>query len=68
MFPAAQVTTLTRLMWVVPGAALALTALAALAWRRRFWSVPWRAHYSAVAGAAVVLSGWLAFWRLLALP
>jgi CubicO group peptidase (beta-lactamase class C family) len=65
VFPTARVATLTRLTWLVPGATVAVLALAVVAWRRHFWSVPWRAHYSAVAGAAVVLVGCLAFWNLL---
>jgi hypothetical protein len=68
VYPTWQVAALTRLFWLVPGATLGTAALAMVAWRRRYWSPAWRAHYGLVAGAAFLLVGWLGFWNLLAWP
>jgi hypothetical protein len=47
---------------------VALVVLAVLAWLRRYWTVPKRVLLSAVTGAAVVLTGLMAYWDLLRLP
>jgi CubicO group peptidase (beta-lactamase class C family) len=43
----------------------ALVGFAALAWRRKFWTVSARVHYSLVTLAALGLAGWFAHWNML---
>jgi hypothetical protein len=38
---------------------------AVLSWRRRFWGIPGRIHYSLVAGAALLLIWILYYWNAL---
>jgi hypothetical protein len=58
-----------RALLVLPllGTALAggVVVCAGLAWRRRLWSLAARLHYTAVAGAAVAFTWFLAAWNLL---
>jgi hypothetical protein len=44
-----------------------LAILAVLAWVRRYWSVPGRVLFSLVTAAAIVYTGLMAYWDLLAL-
>ena len=58
-----------RALLVLPLVASALAVpvagLALLAWRRRWWSLAARLHYTAVAAALVALLAWLDRWNLL---
>jgi hypothetical protein len=45
---------------------LAATAMFSVrAWRRKYWGLAGRIHYSLVTVAGVVLLGWLYYWNLL---
>ena len=45
--------------------AAATVAFGVLAWRRRFWSLPARLHYTAMALATAAFSWFVATWNLL---
>ena len=47
------------------GLAVAVAALAGLAWRHRYWSVAGRLHYSVLALGALAFVWWLSYWNLL---
>lgn len=45
--------------------AVPTTALAIIAWRNRYWSLPARLHFTLVATAGLVFLGVLRYWQLL---
>jgi hypothetical protein len=59
---------LQRALWL-PLVAIPLFAAAALfsvrAWKRKYWSLAGRIHYSLVTVAGLSLLGWLYYWNLL---
>ncbi len=56
------------LLWI-PTVTTVLAAVvvcfAIWAWRRRFWSLAGRIHYSVIAAAALVFVWFFAYWNLL---
>ncbi|MEJ7809705.1 MAG: hypothetical protein WKG32_04725 [Gemmatimonadaceae bacterium] len=62
---AANVAGLVLVASVVAGLPLVIGAV--VAWRRRFWTVTRRVHFSLVAAALLVAFPLLAYWRVLGL-
>jgi hypothetical protein len=62
----------TQLLLLVPPATallgVAVAVCAIVAWRRRFWTVAGRLHYSVLAAAIVVYALVLGYWNLLGIP
>jgi hypothetical protein len=65
-------TPLARSLLLLPPLSAVLTALtlglAALAWRRAYWHLPGRLHYTLVALSGVAFLASLAYWNLLRSP
>ena len=67
VWPTGAVSTITRLWLLSVPLTLGIVALAASAWRKRYWSVAGRVHYTLVALAAVVFILFLSNWNLIGL-
>jgi len=52
---------------VAAGLAIGAAAATLLAWKRQYWNLAARIHYTLVALAAVALVWWLNYWNLLGL-
>jgi CubicO group peptidase (beta-lactamase class C family) len=67
VYPSAALTLLTHVLWLVAVLAPSVVMLGILAWKRRYWNLPWRLHYSVVAFGSVAFVTWLISWDLLRL-
>ena len=65
VYPGAAVAWVTRLLLLMVPLAGGIAALAVLAWKRRYWNLAWRLHYTAIALGAVPLIVVLNDWHLL---
>lgn len=54
-----------NVIWLTPLLAAAMAVFSVLAWRRRFWSVPGRVHYTLITLAALGLVWFGVFWNLM---
>ncbi len=50
--------------WVMAITSLALTAFTVLVWKRRYWKLPSRIHYTLFSGAAILLIVLFRHWNL----
>lgn len=68
LVPYGQMSTINAILtaWLLAAVlAVALLPLAVLAWRRSFWSLAGRIHYTLVAAAAGAFVWFLSYWNLL---
>ncbi|MBM4186828.1 MAG: hypothetical protein FJ206_05880 [Gemmatimonadetes bacterium] len=56
---------LLRLAWVVATLAVAVVASGILCWKRRWWSLPDRVCYTALAGLTAAQVHFLVWWNYL---
>ena len=56
------------LAWIILVLTLGVTSLAAIAWRKSWWGLAGRLHYTFIALAGLAFTWFLAFWSVLMLP
>ena len=56
------------LAWVVAVLALGVTILAGASWRKSWWGLAGRLHYTIIALAGLSVTWFLAYWSVLMLP
>jgi hypothetical protein len=65
IYPAGAVAWVRRLILLVVPLTAGVVISAGAAWRRRYWNLAWRLHYTAMALGAVALIAVLNHWHLL---